>query len=332
MENGGRLNHPVEWREVSVPVPWGVIAGREVGDPHSPDCWFALHGWLDNCGTFTRLAPLILGEKSRRIICIDLPGHGHSSHYPPGMEYNMVDAIIHIRRVASHLKLSKFSLLGHSMGGMIITLFAATHPEMVRRIVVLDVTSPFPKKPEGATHLARKHIDAVLANEALSAEKSPKVYSMEGAKERMFQALNKGFGYEGNMTRDGVDCLFPRAVRPLVGSNPDQYVFTRDMRLYVIISSIQTFTKDVLLDFASNIDCPHLIVRCRRGLDAGSDDRREAVQPVLDQYVKSNTRFRLEEVDSTHHAHLTEPETVASAVNKFLLQQDLDSRMNGTAV
>ena len=135
-----------------------------------------------------------------------------------------------------------------------------------------------------------------------------------GAKDRMFEALNKGFGYEGNMTRDGVDCLFPRAVRQLC--QEDHYVFTRDMRLYVIISSIQTFTLDVLLDFASNIDCPHLIVRCKRGLDAGSEERREAVQPVLDQYRRSNTRFRLEEVDSTHHAHLTEPECVAAVVNR----------------
>ena len=115
------------------------------------------------------------------------------------MEYNMTDAIVHIRRVASFFKLSTFSLIGHSMGkwnrkyhflsnaqtisifsgGMIITLFAATHPEMVSCIVVLDVTSPFPKKPEGASNLSRKHIDAVLKNEAITAEKSPKVYSME---------------------------------------------------------------------------------------------------------------------------------------------------------
>ena len=142
----------------------------------------------------------------------------------------------------------------------------------------------------------------------------------------MFEALNKGFGYEGNMTRDGVNCLFPRAVRQLC--QEDHYVFTRDMRLYVIISSIQTFTLDVLLDFASNIDCPHLIVRCKRGLDAGSEERREAVQPVLDQYRRSNTRFRLEEVDSTHHAHLTEPECVAAVVNRsaFLTKSHISTR------
>merc|ERR550517_994487 len=145
----------------------------------------------------------------------------------------------------------------------------------------------------------------------------------------MFDALNKGFGYEGNMTTDGVECLLPRAVKKV---GPDQYVFTRDMRLYVIISTVQAFTKEVLLDFASNIDCPHLIVRCKRGLDHSCDDRREAVQPVLDQFRRSNTRFRLEHVDSTHHGHLTDPEAMAAVVNKFLLQQVLQTRMNGTAV
>ena len=44
-------------REVSIPVPWGVIAGREWGSPAGLP-WIALHGWLDNAGTFDTLAPL----------------------------------------------------------------------------------------------------------------------------------------------------------------------------------------------------------------------------------------------------------------------------------
>ena len=73
-----------------------------------------------------RLAPLILsghspggcsnGGRVGRLICIDSPGHGLSSHYPPGMEYNMLDCLTHIRRVVAHFKLEKFSLIGHSLG------------------------------------------------------------------------------------------------------------------------------------------------------------------------------------------------------------------------
>ena len=58
----------------------------------------ALHGWLDNAGTFEPLVPHFPKghrwvEKSLRkktpiikfrLLCIDLPGHGMSSHIPPG--------------------------------------------------------------------------------------------------------------------------------------------------------------------------------------------------------------------------------------------------------
>ena len=44
-------------REVSIPVPWGIIAGREWGSPTGVP-WIAVHGWLDNAGSFDTLAPL----------------------------------------------------------------------------------------------------------------------------------------------------------------------------------------------------------------------------------------------------------------------------------
>lgn len=41
----------------------------------------AIHGWQDNAGTFDPLIELLPKELS--ILCIDLPGHGRSSHIPP---------------------------------------------------------------------------------------------------------------------------------------------------------------------------------------------------------------------------------------------------------
>ena len=44
----------------------------------------ALHGWLDNANSFARLAPRLEGL---RIIALDMAGHGHSGHRPPGAGY-----------------------------------------------------------------------------------------------------------------------------------------------------------------------------------------------------------------------------------------------------
>jgi pimeloyl-ACP methyl ester carboxylesterase len=48
-----------------------------------------------------------------------------------GFAYYFLDGVQHVRRVADHFKLPKFSLMGHSMGGGIACAYAATHPEQV---------------------------------------------------------------------------------------------------------------------------------------------------------------------------------------------------------
>lgn len=49
----------------------------------------AVHGWQDNAGSFDKLAPLLC-EEGFSIYAIDLPGHGHSSHLPPGCTYYLL--------------------------------------------------------------------------------------------------------------------------------------------------------------------------------------------------------------------------------------------------
>lgn len=76
---------------------------------------FAIHGWLDNAGTFDTLIPLL--PKNLRIVAVDIPGHGYSDPFPPDIAYNFVDCILAIERLARHFEWNKFSLIGHSLGG-----------------------------------------------------------------------------------------------------------------------------------------------------------------------------------------------------------------------
>ena len=75
------MSGEVEARDFEIPVPWGFMAGQEwLGGGHT---WIALHGWMDNSGSLDGVAKL-LAEAGYRVISLDLPGHGFSSHYPPG--------------------------------------------------------------------------------------------------------------------------------------------------------------------------------------------------------------------------------------------------------
>ncbi len=55
-----------------------------------------------------------------------------------GIPYHFADGLQVLRRVSAHFGLERLNLLGHSMGGGIAMVFAATHPEMVDKLIMLD--------------------------------------------------------------------------------------------------------------------------------------------------------------------------------------------------
>lgn len=117
---------------------WGAEADKPV---------LALHGWMDNAGSFDVLAPQLAGV---RTIAIDLPGHGRSSHRSADAAYYIWSYLPDVLDVARHLELETFSLLGHSMGGGLACLLSALYPERVRRLVLLDSIGPLATPAEAA--------------------------------------------------------------------------------------------------------------------------------------------------------------------------------------
>ena len=100
--------------------------------------WILIHGLMDNSGTFEGLAPLFPSSE-HSLIAVDLPGNGTSSHLPPGTWSHYMDGIQSIYRLASALDLSKFGILGHSMGATMAIAYASMFPEQVQlRICELD--------------------------------------------------------------------------------------------------------------------------------------------------------------------------------------------------
>jgi esterase len=72
-----------------------------------------------------------------QVIAADLPNHGRSSHCPH-MDYpSMAADIVEIMR-AHHL--ARAHVLGHSMGGKVAMQLALLHPELVDRLIVVDIS------------------------------------------------------------------------------------------------------------------------------------------------------------------------------------------------
>ncbi|MBL4680465.1 MAG: alpha/beta hydrolase [Pseudomonadales bacterium] len=110
------------------------IAAKRWGDTDGYPT-LAIHGWLDNANTFDRLAPML---PELDIVAIDLAGHGHSDHRAPGVQYQHWDYVIDILAIANLLNWDKFNIIGHSMGGQLASLVAATFPERVNQAIMID--------------------------------------------------------------------------------------------------------------------------------------------------------------------------------------------------
>ncbi|WP_329742288.1 alpha/beta hydrolase [Dyella sp. A6] len=125
--------------ERRIALPHLQLAALTWGEAQRPPL-LALHGWLDNAASFARLAPLLAMD--RQVIALDLPGHGHSDHLPPGLGYGMPDYVRCVLDAADALALSRFELLGHSLGAGIASLVAAAAPSRVQRLWLIEGLGP----------------------------------------------------------------------------------------------------------------------------------------------------------------------------------------------
>ena len=77
--------------------------------------------------------------KTRRVITIDLPGHGKSECI--GYVHSMDEMAEVVKAVVQNLGLRKIYLVGHSMGGYVGLAYAERYPDDLRSLVLYQSTS-----------------------------------------------------------------------------------------------------------------------------------------------------------------------------------------------
>ena len=94
-----------------------------------------IHGGAQNAHTWDTVA-LALG---RPLVAVDLPGHGHSDHRddgPFGPRENAADVEVAVRALAPDAAM----VVGMSLGGLTAIALASRAPDLVRSLVLVDVT------------------------------------------------------------------------------------------------------------------------------------------------------------------------------------------------
>lgn len=100
-----------------------------------------VHGYGGN--TEQWLAQLDHLRPGRRVVALDLRGHGRSSA-SAGNEYSVDAFASDIAAVVDSLKLDRFVLVGHSLGGAAAIAYAAAHPDRVAGLVMVGTPGRTP--------------------------------------------------------------------------------------------------------------------------------------------------------------------------------------------
>lgn len=280
----------VAFEEIRLSLPHAEVAAHLYG-PEDGLPVIALHGWLDNAATFSRLAPLLEGL---RIIALDLPGHGHSDHRPAGAAYNIWDYAHDVLQTAEQFGWQRFSLLGHSMGAIVSVLLAGAMPARVARLALIDGVIPFTGEAESAPRKLGESLQAMLNVD----DKRKPVYT---SFEQAVAARMKGVGA---VSHDAAELLALRGLMPVPGG----YTWRTDARL--MLPSPLRLSRAHAVAFINRVACPASLVLANQGLM--NDPSMQALIDTLP--------FDVHRLDGGHHLHLDDvsgAQAVAAVFNPF---------------
>lgn len=282
-------------REVRWPLRHMVLAGAHwpAAEPVPQAAPVVMiHGWLDNCLSFCRLAPMLTGLGD--VYAIDMAGHGHSDHRPPGQSYLLVDYIADLAELLDTHFDGPVRLVGHSLGGIVALMYTAAFPEKVECLTVIDSLGPISRP---ASQVIPQLRSALLKRRGGSGS-GPVYASIDDAARARAGGLSP-------LSEEAAHLLVPRNLREV----EDGYRWRSDPRLRH--PSMMMLDEEQVMAVLASLTTPMLLLLAEDGILAGSDRFRGRSGAV-----KGLTTLT---VPGSHHCHLDgEVTPVADAIRDYL--------------
>lgn len=280
-------------RERRIDLQHLSLAAREWG-PAEGDPIIALHGWLDNAASFE---PLAAALPERRLLAVDLPGHGRSDHYPMGATQFFLDYPGIVLELLDSLTLGSAEFIGHSMGAGILSLLAGAFPERVRKLVLIEGLGPLSDLPASAPTRLRDSILMHRQRPARSATRSAIYRDLDHAVRARRMA--------GRLSDAAARLLVERNLKPAPGG----FVFRSDPRLKQ--PSLYRMTEEQVGAFLAAIESAVLLI-------SGAESEFQEMWPMFRKRVGLVANLRSVILPGGHHVHMDAPEACAAAIREFL--------------
>src|SRR5262249_16723530 len=99
-----------------------------------------IHGFPDFWYTWRAQMPEL--AKHFQVVAIDQRGYNKSDQ-PEGVDNYKIEKLVgDVNAVVKHFKADKAVIVGHDWGGMVAWTYAATHPDQMDRLVILNLPHP----------------------------------------------------------------------------------------------------------------------------------------------------------------------------------------------
>ena len=253
----------------------------------------ALHGWMDNAGSFDELIPRL---DCPHVIALDFSGHGLSDHRSDDADYYIWSWVEEVLALLQHLNIERCYVLAHSMGGAVASLFTALHPDKVIAQVHLDMVGPITTP---SSELLQQMRTAIENNQAIDAQSVRHYPSIEAARQ---SRANRGISLAAATS------LGHRGI----ASDKDGWYWSVDRQL--TRRHLLSLSEEQCEIVLRGNTCPTLVVTAVQTWA----HRREFIDRRLTFYP----RVEYKEFDGSHFQHLEgHCDQVASAVNQFLARQ-----------
>jgi esterase len=246
-----------------------------------------LHG-LTGCARDWDYLPGYL-EGRYRCLAVDMRGHGDSQWAD---SYETQDFATDLVFFVDALGLDKVSLVGRSLGGMIVPLYAASHPEKVLRLIIVDISPVVDAQ-------AMPTLDQYLSS--IRHEFSSYAEVVEYLHQRSLSAQEEMLRHIATfMTRE---------------VEGGKLIWKHDPRAEeTVFKNILTRKADSGWQLIAKIKCPTLLIRGTESLILSHETAQKMIGIM--------SRAELVEIEgSGHSAFLDQPNKFNQVIAQFLLQE-----------